>query len=172
MVNIARTVVYRHPCACETASRPLEPGEKAEHRFEVDGKPFPFHIAEPGAKFTKTATGLYLVECTIFPLSRATNEPLRTVVDLYGQIAFDHVDGRREPFPWALVDKPVTLIGGDRRNVTTVALTFIAEYVDTDAEIGVEQPTDDIRVPLTETVSVSVSRDAEKRWRATEDAQR
>ncbi len=75
MVNTARTVVYRHPCDCESASRPLGPGETAEHRFEVDGEPFPWHI-----------TG------------------------------------------------PVFISAGDR-DVPLIALTFLAEHVDTDTEV-------------------------------------
>lgn len=86
MVNPARTVVYRHPCDCDSASRPLGPGEKPEHRFEVDGKPFPFHITEDGATFAKIAGGAHLVTVTLLPLMRSTSEPLRLVVDLDGTV--------------------------------------------------------------------------------------
>ena len=136
MVNTARTVVYRHPCDCETASRPLEPGEKPEHRFDVDGQPFPWHLAEDGATFAMSATGLYLVTVPLLPIVRANNEPLRTIVDLDGMIAFEHVDGQRQVFPWITTD---TLeIACQWRGMPVITLTFLAEHVDTDTAIAEE----------------------------------
>ena len=165
MVNTARTVVYRHPCDCDSASRPLGPGEKPEHRFEVDGEPFPWHITEDGARFRKHTSGLYQVSCTVIPLDRTNNELLRVIVDTDQPVTFECIDGTRREFPWHITG-PMFISAGDR-DIPLIALTFIAEDVDTDTEVADDQDT----VPLTETVSVRVSPDAEERWRATEDAQ-
>ncbi|MCT7372708.1 hypothetical protein [Mycolicibacterium llatzerense] len=150
MVNTARTVVYRHPCDCDTASRPLVPGEKAEHRFEVDGEPFPWHIATDGAKFRKHTSGLYQVSCTVIPLDRNNNELLRVIVDTDQPVTFEYIDGTRREFPWH-VTGPVFISAGDR-DVPLIALTFIAEDVDTDTEIEVDEDTNettsDIAAPL------------------------
>lgn len=51
--HIAGTVVYRHPCDCEHASRPLAEGELPEHRFDVDGEPFPWAMQEGNPSFTR-----------------------------------------------------------------------------------------------------------------------
>lgn len=127
---IAKTVVWRHPCNCPSASRPLEPGEQPEHRFDVDGDPFPWYIAENGASFVKHL-GVYLVKVEIFPIEYDGNRDVLDITLSYW---------RRQPrigdrlFPWAILD------GSINADVAAGAfpvlhLTFIAESVDADIDI-------------------------------------
>jgi hypothetical protein len=130
----ARTVVWRHPCDCPTASRPLEPGEEPEHRFDVDGEPFPWHIAEGGAKFAKLGL-LYLVAVTMFPLKSTNNEALDLVLAFLPQRpAFVDVAGDRVEFPWALFGSINVHLDGDA-GFPIIDLVFIAEELDADTEV-------------------------------------
>ena len=134
--RIAKTVVYRHPCDCDHASRPLEPGEHAEHRFDVDGQPFPWHIAEEGATFNQIAPGLVAVTVRLMPFVRSTNELLNVVLgtlDAQQPLAFQHVDGTIRPFPWLTLTDSFSVTYGDFLPI--VSLSFVAEHVDTDGEI-------------------------------------
>lgn len=131
-VPFARTVVWRHPCDCPTASRPLEPGEHAEHRFDVDGAQFPWLIAENGATFRKVCGGLYLVTVCIFPALSTDCMPLYTTFDPDG---VPSIGGT--PFPWA-IGGPVTYTSGPGR-FPQLELTFIARHVDADIDIPEEE---------------------------------
>lgn len=137
--RFAELVVWRHPCDCDHASRPLDPGEVAEHRFDVDGEPFPWHITEEGATFRKIGSlrPVYLVTVQVFPLAVANNELLRVIIDRDEPLAFEYVDGTRRPFPWALADQPITTTLYPRGFPVT-ELTFIAEHVDADCDIPEE----------------------------------
>lgn len=131
-VPFARTVVWRHPCDCPTASRPLEPSEEPEHRFDVDGAPFPWYITEAGATFRK-AHGLYLVTVHIIPIRVTDSEPLHTTFEPHG---LPCIGGK--PFPWAIADDSITLTAS-RRDGPVLTLTFIAEHVDADVDIPEEE---------------------------------
>lgn len=127
--ELAHTVVYRHPCDCSSASRPLQHGEHAEHRFDVDGQPFPWFIHEDGPRFTRAETGLFMVHVRFFPgLARGGH---------FGRFAHEH---RKPPviagvvFPWVLDTSGVIYRSG-RDQVPTIELTFYAEQVDADCEI-------------------------------------
>jgi hypothetical protein len=74
--RLARTVLYRHPCDCASSSRPLEPGEEPEHRLEIDGVAFPWHITEDGATITKLGDGLYTVRVEILVHDVDTDGPI------------------------------------------------------------------------------------------------
>lgn len=132
---IAQTVVWRHPCDCASASRSLLPGEEPEHRFDVDGQPFPWHLEEHRPAWFRYDGSLYLVTVRIFPLARDTMEMQRTEFDEYGLPTFVHVNGDRTPFPWLLAAKPVSFTAGGRGNLPLLRLTFLAEHVDADVEI-------------------------------------
>lgn len=127
---IAGLVVWRHPCDCATASRPLEPGEEPEHRFDVDGAEFPWHITEGGARFAKRG-GVYLVEVDIVPLERGGNNEMLDVTLGYW---------RRQPrigeraFPWAILSGSVRVEMLDD-SFPLLHLTFLAEQVDADVEV-------------------------------------
>lgn len=143
--RIANTVVYRHPCDCEHASRPLADGEHAEHRFDVDGEPFPWHISEEGATFAEAAAGGYvLVAVRLLPLARSNNEWLRVVLGVAPEtpLTFEHVDGTRRPFPWAILAGTLSI--DYTEDLPVVSLTFIAEHVDVDAEVT---PLEDTATP-------------------------
>ncbi|ORA24905.1 hypothetical protein [Mycobacterium aquaticum] len=129
---IARTVVYRHRCHCDNANVVPVEGEIDEHRFDVDGEPFPWLITEQGAKFTRTPSGLYLVEVTIL------------VLDLEAYPAeFHHAPGSQpliggREFPWVITGPAVYSYAAYEQYSGHLALTFVAEHVDTDGEIGEE----------------------------------
>lgn len=126
MVNPASTVVYR---------------TKPAYRFEVDGQPFPFHITEDGATFAKDATGLYRVTCVLLPCISGYPAALRTIVDADGCLSFEDASGNRGEFPWHITG-PVFISAGDN-TTPLIALTFIAEDVDTDTEVAVDQDAND-----------------------------
>ncbi len=134
----ARTVVYRHRCHCDNANTTPARGDTGEHRFDVDGAPFPFLIAEHGAAFARHPSGIYLVSCQVYPLRVDTHEPQRIIVDLDGLLAFERVDGTRDPFPWLIAEGSLGLAtdGG----IVSVALTFLADHVDTDGQIEELEP--------------------------------
>lgn len=129
--------MWRHPCECPTASRPLNPGEEPEHRFDVDGSPFPWLIAEAGATFTKRDE-LHLVTVRLFPMASASHEHLKVILDdSHGDpLAFEYVDGQRRPFPWAILDDALAV--EFEHGYPVVVLTFLAERVDADIEIPEE----------------------------------
>ena len=130
VVPFARTVVYRHPCDCPTASRPLEPGEHAEHRFDVDGEPFPWYVLEPGPTLRRLHN-VYTVTVRMVPIARANGEPLHVTFDPDGRPSL----GGRE-FPWALTS-PLTFTASPD-TPATLELTFIAQHVDADVDIPEE----------------------------------
>lgn len=132
MPDLAKSVVYRHPCDCDSASRPLEPGEKAEHVFEVDGKPFPWFLTERGAAFALGSSGLYIVRVEIFVLRR-DNESL-----IFGTFSHSHgqlpvIDGIE--FPWWVTEAGLMYVSS-RKDAPVVRLSFLAEHLDTDTEIA------------------------------------
>lgn len=133
--TIAHTVVYRHPCDCDAASRPLNPEEKPEHRFDVDGQPFPWHMpSEHPVSFRKSGP-IYLVTVSMYSLARANMEMLSTLFDADGRPSFLHINGDRWAFPWLLSDDPITLTAGHKNFPPVLRLTFLAEHVDADIDI-------------------------------------
>lgn len=138
LIPFARTVVWRHPCDCASASRPLEPGEEAEHRFDVDGEPFPWHITEAGATFRRRGE-LYLVSLTLVPLLRENNEACDVTFGIgrYPVLTPRVQAERARPFPWALID-PLTLTQDGGPDIPLLDLTFIAQHVDADVDIPEE----------------------------------
>lgn len=116
---LAKTVLYRSD----------------EFRFDVDGEPFPYLVAEAGPTFAKRA-GFYLVTVPVFPVARANNELLTPILGRHGAdvagLAFEFVDGTRRPFPWATTHVHVTC---EPQKVMSIDLTFVAEHVDADIDI-------------------------------------
>ncbi|KLI05803.1 hypothetical protein [Mycolicibacterium senegalense] len=137
--NIARTVVYRHSCDCPNSNRELMPGEEPEHRFDVDGEPFPWYITEDGATFHRTEGGLYLVAVRILPVLVATGELVEFRHHVHRPP--DLGDG---PFPWAITG-PLTWLS-EEPGCAVLELTFLAQHVDTDGEISVEAPTREVTI--------------------------
>lgn len=131
--TVARTVVYRHTCDCANTNRQLMPGEEPEHRFDVDGEPFPWYITEDGATFHRTENGLYLVAVRIIPVDPTTGE----YVEFRHHVHNAPQLGDRE-LPW-LITGPITWQSD--RGYGVLELTFLAEHVDTDGEISEELPT-------------------------------
>ncbi len=126
----AASVVYRDPCHCDSA-RP--PGEESEHRFDVDGEPFPWLITEEGARFSQPVdSDLVLVSVTMFTVAQCSREFVEFSHDGgFGQLVLGGFQ-----FPWTLTG-PVTYhvpTGGD---LPTVELTFVAlaAGVDVDCEV-------------------------------------
>ncbi|MDV7192602.1 hypothetical protein [Mycolicibacterium fortuitum] len=137
--TIARTVVYRHTCDCANTNRQLMPGEEPEHRFDVDGEPFPWYITEDGATFHRTATGLYLVAVRILPIEAATGKLVEFRHHVHGAPQL----GDRE-FPWAIA-YPISW-QSDEPGYGVLELMFAANDVDTDGEISVEKPTREVTI--------------------------
>lgn len=127
---VAKTVVWRHPCHCKSASRPLEPGEEPEHRFDVDGQPFPWYITEGGASFVKHGEH-YLVKVEILPIEcDGNNEPLDITLSYWRR----QVRIGERLFPWAILSGSLVATMGEG-DFPMLKLTFIAEHVDADVEI-------------------------------------
>lgn len=125
----ARTVVYRHECECANASGPLPADGEAVHRFDVDGKPFPWLITEQGANFMRLPDGVgFLVAVTIIPYD----------TDMGCHLEFHHC-GYEHPliggveFPW-LLHGAMSYTYGQKLG-PLLSLQFFADAVDTDAEI-------------------------------------
>lgn len=114
----ARTVVYRHACHCANANVVPDDPDHDEHRFDVDGEPFPWYITEDGATFRQLCPNLYVVGVTVMVIGRFTHHDTE-------QPQLDGV-----AFPWAL-HGPVTYTT-DGTGISRLELGFLAEHVDTD----------------------------------------
>jgi hypothetical protein len=145
----AQTVVHRHPCECEAASRPLAEGEHAEHVFDVDGLPFPWHISHAGPTFQRVLDDLWVVTVTLLPGARRAPDnqlvfcapgfsiggrwvPRESNPEgSYGLLVstIPEVDG--EPFPWSVTGDGYT-VRHTRKTMLEVSLGFLAASVDTD----------------------------------------
>lgn len=125
MPEPARTIVYRHACTCDTASTP--PAD--EHRFDVDGKPFPFLIDDAGATFQRLdpLTSIYICEVMIIDVDPKTMEYIGIRVDS----GWPEIGGK--PFPWSIFDYTVCFTPAHQMNLT---VAFLAESVDTDTLIA------------------------------------
>lgn len=131
--HIAGTVVYRHPCDCEHASRPLAEGELPEHRFDVEGEPFPWAMQEGNPSFTRLTDNLWSIAVTMFPMLSRTHQLVTVEVDeQYDGLARLVVGG--EVFPWAISDDGFA-IRCARNGPTTVRVAFLVRKVDTDAVV-------------------------------------
>lgn len=129
---VAGAIVYRHACHCSNANRPPAPEEEVEHRFDVDGEPFPWYITEAGARFTKQGEA-YLVEVDIIPIEAGGNHDLLDITISYW---------RRQPrigdraFPWAILDGSIRVDVLDG-SFPVLHLVFLANEVDTDGDVAV-----------------------------------
>ena len=122
MTELARTVVYRHRCSCDSAS--VQSTEDV-HVFDVDGKPFPFFITTDGPKFTQLEGGLFEVAVTIIGLM-SYDEPHFVV----GPGHAFRING--VAFPWHVSKAGITYRSSD---IATVSLAFLAQSVDHDQAI-------------------------------------
>lgn len=130
-MRVAGLVVYRHPCDCGSASRSLGEGETAEHRFDVDGEPFPFFISEDGPSFTRLWDDLFRVDVTVYPVLAPGGDWVVVRVD-EGLVPSLLIGGVR--FPWAIADDGLT-ITVSRREMARVRLGFFCERLDTDGAV-------------------------------------
>lgn len=128
MMQPARTIVYRHACDCDTASRAPRPGADPEHRFDVDGKPFPWLMTEPGPAFRRLDphTSVYLCAVVIHALDAHTYEPMPITF----HTGWPEIGG--QPFPWQIFDCRLHL---DSDFHARLAVEFVADNVDTDGPI-------------------------------------
>lgn len=134
MTHIAGSVVYRHPCDCEHASRPLAEGEQPEHRFDVDGEPFPWAMQEGNPSFTRLTDDLWSIAVTMFPMLSRTHQLVTVEVDEeYNGLARLVVGG--EVFPWEISPNDGFTIRCARNGPTTVRVAFLVRKVDTDAVV-------------------------------------
>lgn len=129
-VQPATSVVYRHPCDCASASRPLAEGEHPEHRFDVDGEPFPWAMTVEGPTFTRVLDDLYRVNLTLLPVVMSNRAVVG--VEVVGGFASALVIGG-VAFPWSLTD--TVTISCARGQMTSVELAFLARDVDTDVDV-------------------------------------
>lgn len=127
----ADQVLYRHPCDCPTASRPLGEGEDRVHRFEVDGEPFPWHISEDGITVTRLQDALYRVDVSLIPLLK---ENLQPVAVRLTQGHPPRLVLGEAIFPWVVSEGGVR-ITSSRTALTLVTLGFFARDVDTDTRV-------------------------------------
>lgn len=144
----AETVVYRHPCDCPSASRPLAEGEEPEHRFDVEGNIFPWLLPEkPRPVFTRLLDDLWRVDVTLFgilgvsqgegkpPKPRFTDDPPFADQSLPGMPT---VPGQPviagAVFPWRLTGNGV-IYWRSHKTLPMIMLGFFARDVDTDTEV-------------------------------------
>jgi hypothetical protein len=149
----AATIVYRHPCHCASASRPLEPGKEPEHRFDVDGKPFPWCLPEkPNPTFTRLTDQLWRVDLTLLCILRDDDghpifgdhdlEPFidRSIPNAPTVPAQPIIAGKT--FPWLIGDDGVTCYKRSHKILPELTLSFFANDVDTDTEVVDERHID------------------------------
>lgn len=122
---------------------------EAEHRFDVDGKPFPWIVEAHGPALVQYTESLWTVKLTFFPGLQFTGtelvhaNPSALVGGRYvpprehgswGLLVspVPVIDGR--PFPWLLHSDGYEIKHGARHTLT-VTLTFLAENVDTDGPV-------------------------------------
>lgn len=144
-----------HICgACAAVARPTIPAvpetptvantvvcrKRPRHRFDVDGEPFPWFLHEDGPRFSLVGTGLHLVHVRLIPIligggreDRFTHD-CRSAAPVIAGVAF----------PWH-IDERGLVYRASRNEVPTVELSFYAEHVDTDGQIGIDLNTLDIR---------------------------
>lgn len=151
--TIAKTVVWRHPCDCDTASRPLADGEKPEHRFDVDGQPFPWILPEDhGVAFTRLTDKLWRIDLTFWAIAvDGRDEEQRAPKPRFpsqDDVAFtQQFAGYLQPviagieFPWHISSDGVTFQSGGKM-LPSVKLAFFAEDVDTDGPIDDQRDAD------------------------------
>jgi hypothetical protein len=133
---IAKTVVIRHVCHCDSAV--VEPDDDAaeEHVFTVDGEDFPWFITERGQIVKRLRDDLYSIDVEIVQLDRATLATLPfdyTRTEEGCSVPSVPVIGGRE-FPWALTDDVMTLTFG-YKVYPTLHLAFYAREVDANIPI-------------------------------------
>jgi len=128
-MKIADTIVYRHACECVNANQ--APGDAGvEHRFDVDGQPFPWLLTEDGATFTRLADDLYLCHIHIVLVRQAD----------MAWLTFSHENQDPAPmlgdtpFPWWISEDGFTY-RASKKTIPTLELSFLAVSVDTDGEI-------------------------------------
>lgn len=158
---VAKTVVYRHECECSSASRAIREGHEAEHRFDVDGEPFPWYISVEGPSFKRVGPLVesisadlhptcYLVTVRIFcalAYTRVVDFGGKTVAELTSP-EFSFATSQSglviagKEFPWVISEEGVKYQHA-RREPASVTLSFFAQHVDADCEIP-----DDSGLPL------------------------
>lgn len=130
----ADTVVYRHPCACKSASRPLADGEEPVHRFDVDGHPFPWHISEEGPSFTRLRDDLWRVDVEIYGvLKNAKPDQADVIFTDRMSTAWPLTIAGRE-FPWTVTGDGITYTHS-HKTLPMVKLGFLTNSVDTDTDV-------------------------------------
>lgn len=130
-MRVAETVVYCHACDCGSASRPVVEGEEPEHRFDVDGEPFPYMISPEGPTFTRLSEDWYRVDLTIYPsVVDGDGEAVR--IDKAGMGHQLFIGGVE--FPWAIHEDGV-VVRVPRKSWATIELGFLARSVDTDGPV-------------------------------------
>jgi hypothetical protein len=107
----------------------LGAGEEAEHRFDVDGEPFPWYITEEGPRFTRVEDGSFVVHVPILP-NVGVGEVVAVHVDDKGLAPYLTLGG--ELFPWSITEKGVDIHVAS--SLTVVRLGFFARSVDVDCE--------------------------------------
>lgn len=114
----------------------------AERRFDVDGKPFPYHMSVAGPKFNRLAEK-WSVSVALFPTLLAdTGEFVEldaVVEDGPGPRLLPRLLIGGQPFPWTITDAGVCIRAG-RTRVTVIELAFLARSVDTDSAYVDERP--------------------------------
>ena len=129
--QIAKTVVYRHRCHCDNANVVPGEGEADEHRFDVDGEPFPWLITEDGATFSKRGD-IYMVTLSVLPMladpqARGSRIERFTVPEYNVPLIGTRL------FPWALTGS--YSIAVEPEGIPVLTLTFLAEDLDTDGDV-------------------------------------
>lgn len=159
--NPAGLVVYRHPCDCSTASRPLAEGEEPEHRFDVDGQPFPWLTSgdhDEQTKFTRLRDDLYRVDVTILAIRSNGESAIKPELNDEGRVLIRQqsfvdqslFEGSTTPgqpiiagleFPWLLSGDGVSY-QRSHKMLPRIKLAFFARHVDADCEIPDERDVD------------------------------
>lgn len=127
----ARSIVYRHACDCDTANQPVTV-DQPEHRFDVDGQPFPFLITTDGAAFRRLdpLTPTYVCAVTVQAFDPDTLEP----VPITFHTGWPEIGGK--PFPWQILDCYLHI---DSNFHAQLHVEFTADAVDTDGPIEWEE---------------------------------
>lgn len=128
--KIAKDVVIRHVCHCDTAVERPEGDEPQEHVFTIDGEEFPWLISDRGPVVRQLRDDFYTIDVEIAMVDKMTFDYLALgdhcppVVPVIGGVEF----------PWLLTDDECHLTFG-HKVIPTLRLVFIARNVDANIPI-------------------------------------
>lgn len=126
---IPEKVLIRHTCSCDTAVERPAGTEPEEHRFEVDGKDFPWFLSARGPVVTRYADDLWRIDIDLFAIDHDTWKTLPIAVTP-GMCGGADLEIGGVAFPWLMTQEGWTLTSSSKQ-LLTLTLGFFTRNVDT-----------------------------------------